>query len=49
VVDWTDERKPDENPRKGLRLESGAIQLQAHDRNTDVEFRDIRVGTLDRK
>jgi hypothetical protein len=49
VVDWTDERKPNENPRKGLRREAGPIQLQAHDKNTDVEFRGIRVGGLDGK
>jgi hypothetical protein len=48
VTDWTDARKPNENARKGLRLEPGPIQLQAHDKNTDVEFRDIRVGVLDR-
>jgi hypothetical protein len=47
VIDWTDERTPDVNARKGLRLEAGPIQLQAHDKNTDVEFRDIRIGALE--
>ena len=46
VIDWTDDRKPDVNARKGLRLEAGPIQLQAHDTNTDVEFRDIRVSKV---
>ena len=44
VTDWADTRPADENPRKGLRTEPGTIQLQAHDRETDVEFRSIRVG-----
>lgn len=44
VTDWTDPRKPDPNPRKGLRVEPGTIQLQAHDPLTDVEFRTIQVG-----
>ena len=47
VTDWTDDRKPDDNPRKGLRLRPGPIQLQAHDRNTDVEFHTIRIRALD--
>jgi len=46
VIDWTDDRKPNENARKGLRLGAGPIQLQAHDTNTDVEFRDIRVSKV---
>ena len=46
VTDWADTRPADENPRKGLRTEPGTIQLQAHDRETDVEFRSIRVGGL---
>ena len=28
VVDWKDDREPNENPRKGLRLEAGHISLQ---------------------
>jgi hypothetical protein len=48
VIDWTDDRKPDDNPRKGLRLKAGPIQLQAHDKNTDVEFHSIRVGALNK-
>jgi hypothetical protein len=44
VTDWTDQRPKHDNPRQGLRLEPGTIQLQAHDRGTDVEFANIRVG-----
>ena len=46
VTDWTDDRPPHDNPRRGLRLEPGTIQLQAHDRNTDVEFGNFRVLPL---
>ncbi|MGC3967963.1 MAG: DUF1080 domain-containing protein [Pirellulales bacterium] len=45
-VDWTDERPEDDNPRKGRRTKPGAIQLQAHDAETDVEFSDIRILPL---
>jgi len=45
-VDWTDTRQPHANPRAGLRLQSGAIQLQAHDPDTDVEFRRIVISSL---
>jgi hypothetical protein len=46
VVNWKDDRKPDENPRKGLRLEAGHISLQGHDPTTDVSFRKARIGAL---
>lgn len=46
MTDWTDAREPNENPREGLRLESGTIQLQAHDPETDIEFRRIAVAEL---
>ena len=46
VTDWIDERKPHDNPRQGLRVEPGTIQLQAHDKGTDVEFTNIRVAPL---
>ena len=46
VTDWTDTRKPDENPRKGLRLEAGHISLQGHDPTTDLNFKDLKVSTL---
>jgi hypothetical protein len=47
VTDWTDERPEHENARAGLRLEPGAIQLQAHDRGTEVEFSNIRIAPFD--
>jgi hypothetical protein len=46
VVDWTDTREPDENPRKGLRLAPGTFCLQAHDPTTDLLFRNLRVAKL---
>lgn len=46
LTDWTDTRKKHENPRNGLRVEAGTIQLQAHDPKTAVEFSALRVGTL---
>lgn len=44
VSDWTDERKPDANPRKGLRLEAGTIMIQGHDPTTNFSFREMKVG-----
>lgn len=49
VSDWTDTRKPDPNPRKGLRLESGTIQLQGHDPTTDLSFRNLRIGEMPKR
>ncbi len=46
VSDWTDERDPDANPRKGLRLDAGTIMIQGHDPTTDISFRDIRIAEL---
>ena len=43
VTDWTDKRAPNENPRRGLRLEPGSIILQAHDETTDISFRSFRA------
>ncbi|MDA1248854.1 MAG: DUF1080 domain-containing protein [Planctomycetota bacterium] len=45
-VDWTDTRELDDNARKGRREKPGAIQLQAHDPDTDVEFRRISIGAF---
>lgn len=44
VSDWTDTRPPDENPRRGLRLEPGTIALQGHDPTTDLRFRNLRIA-----
>lgn len=46
TVDWTDTRKKHENPRRGLRVEPGVLQLQAHDVGTDIEFRKVRAHAL---
>ena len=46
MTDWTDERDKHDNPRQGRREEPGSIQLQAHDADTDLEFRGIRVGEV---
>lgn len=46
VADFFDTRKPDENPRKGLRLEAGPIALQGHDATTEVVFHSLEVGEI---
>lgn len=46
VSDWTDRRAPNENPRKGLRLAPGTIQIQGHDPTTDLSFRNFRIAEL---
>lgn len=46
VVDWTDERAPNENPREGLRLDAGHFSLQGHDPTTDLNFRNLRLVNL---
>lgn len=46
VVDWTDERPADENPRRGLRLEPGHFSLQIHDPTTNLQFRKLRLAEL---
>ncbi|MDZ4818924.1 MAG: DUF1080 domain-containing protein [Planctomycetota bacterium] len=43
VSDWTDTRKPDSNPRKGLRTEAGTLSIQGHDPTTDLSFRKLRI------
>jgi len=46
VSDWTDTRKPNENPRRGLRLEAGTIMIQGHDPTTDLSFRNLRIADI---
>lgn len=46
VVNWRDERDPDPNPRKGLRLDAGHLSLQGHDPTTDMDFRDLSIQRL---
>ncbi len=49
VTDWTDTRLPNANPRRGQRLAAGHLSLQAHDRNTDIDFRHLRADEIPRK
>jgi hypothetical protein len=49
TVDWIDDRKEDENPRKGFRAAKGPISLQGHDPTTDILFRNIRIAELPAK
>ena len=46
VTDWTDQRRPHENPRKGRRLEAGTIIIQGHDPTTDLSFKSISIREL---
>jgi Domain of Unknown Function (DUF1080) len=46
VSDWTDTRAPHENPRQGLRLEPGTLEIQGHDATTDLSFRQMRAAEL---
>jgi len=46
VSDWTDTRAPHENPRQGLRLEPGTLEIQGHDATTDLSFRHLRAAEL---
>ncbi len=46
VVDWTDTRDADPNPRKGLRLEAGTLQLQAHDPSCKVKLDALGISPI---
>lgn len=46
VTDWTDTREPHQNPRNGLRLEPGTLQLQGHDPGTKIQFRNFRIANI---
>ncbi len=46
VTDWTDTRAPDKNPRNGLRLEKGTLQIQGHDPTTNLSFRHLRAKEM---
>ena len=47
VSDWYDDRKSDENPRRGLRLEAGTFMIQGHDPGTDALIKQFNVATVD--
>ena len=46
VSDWTDRRKPHENPRKGLRRKPGTLMIQGHDPTTNLSFRNLHAGEM---
>ncbi len=46
TVDWTDDRKENDNPRQGYRGAKGPISIQGHDPTTDILFRNIRIAEL---
>ena len=46
TVDWTDDRKANDNPRQGLRTAKGHLSIQGHDPTTDLLFRNIRIAEL---
>ena len=46
TVDWTDDRKANDNPRQGLRTAKGHLSIQGHDPTTDLLFRNIRISEL---
>ncbi len=41
TVSWVDTREISNNPRKGLRLEAGSIQIQAHDPLTNIAIHEL--------
>jgi hypothetical protein len=45
VVDWTDNRPVDSNPRNGYRADPGHISIQGHDKTTDLNFRNFKIDT----
>ena len=47
VSDWTDKRKKNDNPRRGLRLKAGTIILQGHDPTTDLQFKEFFIREID--
>jgi hypothetical protein len=49
TVDWTDDRKENDNPRQGYRAAKGPLSIQGHDATTDLLFRNIRIAELPAK
>ena len=45
VSNWYDDRKPDENPRRGSRTDAGTIIIQGHDPETAATFSEFKVQT----
>jgi hypothetical protein len=46
VTEFYDDRPPDDNPRKGSRIEPGPIALQGHDPTTDATFHQLKITQL---
>ncbi|MBA4032920.1 MAG: DUF1080 domain-containing protein [Planctomyces sp.] len=46
MVDWTDDRAPNLNPREGQRLEPGHFSLQGHDPGTKFDYKSITLAPL---
>ncbi len=44
VSDVIDQREPDENPRRGLRLDPGTLIIQGHDPATDIVYRQLSIA-----
>ena len=49
VTDWTDKRKPNANPRRGLCRDAGTLMLQGHDAETTAWFREINIRELQKR
>jgi hypothetical protein len=49
VVDWTDNRPANDNPREGYRAKKGPLSLQGHDPTTDLHFRNFRIAELKKR
>jgi len=43
IADFTDTRKEDPNPRKGLRLNPGSLMFQGHDPGTKITINSLKV------
>lgn len=46
VAEFYDSREPNENPRRGLRLEAGPLSVQAHDPGTSFTLHELEVRTI---
>lgn len=46
VVEWKDTRPPNDNPRKGSKVEAGTIMLQAHDPTCAIRFDSLSICPL---
>ncbi|HEY1190867.1 MAG TPA: DUF1080 domain-containing protein [Gemmata sp.] len=46
TVNWTDDRKENDNPRQGYRAAKGPLSIQGHDPTTDILFRNIRIASM---